>query len=234
MFAVVTGATKGIGRAVTDKLAKAGSDLFLVARTVEDLEEVQHTLQQQHSSIRVSICPADLSKEAEVKKVGQQVQKQNIPVDLLINNAGRFIQGSIHNEPEGVLPELINTNLYSAYYLTRALIEDMKEREQGHIVNVCSTASLTAYTNGGAYCISKHGLLGLTKVLREEMKPYNVKVTAVLPGATYTASWAGSELSEERFMPPEDVAQAIWCAYNMSDRTNVESITMRPQEGDIY
>ncbi|MEQ8575130.1 MAG: SDR family NAD(P)-dependent oxidoreductase, partial [Fulvivirga sp.] len=118
-------------------------------------------------------------------------------------------------------------------HLTRGLIHGMKEKRAGHIFNMCSTASFVPYVNGGSYCISKFALLGMSKVLREEMKEHNVRVTSIMPGATLTASWEGVELPEERFMKPEDVADAVFNAYSMSDRTVIEEIVMRPQLGDI-
>ena len=120
-----------------------------------------------------------------------------------------------------------------AYNMTRGLIKGMKKAKSGHVFNICSTASFMAYVNGGSYCISKFALLGMTKVLREEMKEYGVRVTAVMPGATYTASWEGAGLPKDRFMRSKDVASAIWNAYEMSDRTVIEEIIMRPQLGDI-
>jgi len=128
---------------------------------------------------------------------------------------------------------MIETNLYGAYHLTRVLIDDIISNGRGHIFNMCSTASIMPYENGGSYCISKYALLGMTKVLREELKSHNIKVTAILPGATYTASWEGSDLPEERFMKADDVASAVWGAYAMSDSTVIEEILMRPQLGDI-
>src|SRR6478736_764760 len=99
---------------------------------------------------------------------------------------------------------MITTNLYSAYHLSRALIGSMIERKRGYIFNICSTASITPYINGGSYCVSKYALYGMTKVLREELKEFNIKVTAVLPGATKTDSWEGVELPDDRFIKPED------------------------------
>jgi NAD(P)-dependent dehydrogenase (short-subunit alcohol dehydrogenase family) len=89
------------------------------------------------------------------------------------------------------------------------------------------------YANGGSYCISKYALLGMTKVLREEMKEHGVRVTAIMPGATLTTSWEGTELPEDRFMNAEDVAHAVWGAYALSERSVVEEIVIRPQLGDI-
>jgi len=103
----------------------------------------------------------------------------------------------------------METNLYSAYYLTRALIGNMIKRKYGHIFNICSIASLQAYPTGGSYTISKFALYGMTKALREEMKKHGIRVTAVLPGATLTSSWDGVDLPPGRLMKPEDIADAI-------------------------
>jgi short-subunit dehydrogenase len=109
----------------------------------------------------------------------------------------------------------------------------MKDRRRGHIFNMCSVASLFAYPNGGSYSITKFALLGFTKVLREELKPYGVRVTSVMPGATLTASWQGTDLPDERFMRVEDVAETIYAAYSLSQQSVVEEIVLRPQLGDI-
>ena len=155
------------------------------------------------------------------------------PVDVLINNAGVFVPGQVHNEEEGMLEKMIDTNLYSAYRLTRGLVQGMIDKKSGHIFNICSTASFMPYVNGSSYCISKFAMLGMSKVLREELKEHNVRVTSVMPGATFTASWEGVDLPEERFMKAEDVAEAIWQAYVLSKRTVMEELVLRPQLGDL-
>ena len=157
----------------------------------------------------------------------------NEKVDILVNNSGLFIPGKVTEEDDEALPFMINTNLYSAYYMTKAIVGDMIKRRSGHIFNLCSTASITPYINGGSYCISKYALYGMTKVLREETKEHNVRVTAILPGATLTASWEGVDLPPERFIKAEDVAMAIYNAYILSENSVVEELLIRPQLGDI-
>src|SRR5699024_1695193 len=125
------------------------------------------------------------------------------------------------------------TNLHSAYHITRALLPKMKSLKTGHIINMCSTASLGAYPNGGSYSISKYALLGCSKNLREELKPFNIKVTAVCPGPTLTDSWAGFDGPNDRLMTPEDVAEVVWTAHNLSKQALIEDIVMRPIKGDI-
>ena len=179
---VVTGGTKGIGRAIVDKFASEGFTVITCARTEEN-----------NFPENIHFFKADMSKKVEVLAFANFVKTTVNQVDILVNNTGFFLPGQIHNEEEGTLEAMIETNLYSAYNLTRALIGDMIERKDGYIFNICSTASITAYTNGGSYCISKFAMLGMSKVLREELKPHHVRVTSILPGATLTNSWAGVE-----------------------------------------
>ncbi|MFT5642152.1 MAG: short-subunit dehydrogenase, partial [Cyclobacteriaceae bacterium] len=124
-------------------------------------------------------------------------------------------------------------NLYSAYHLTRGLIPQMKKDKSGYVFNICSTASIMAYANGGSYSISKFAMYGMSKVLREEMKSFGVKVTSVMPGATLTASWEGADIPPERFVKPEDVAIMVLSTYLLSDRAVVEDLVIRPQLGDL-
>src|SRR5690606_20499989 len=229
---VVTGGTKGIGYAILRRFAAEGFNLITCSRNQAELESVVLSLAEQYN-VKVWHAVADLSQKGEVMEFIHFVQSLERPIDVLVNNAGVFIPGAVHLEEEGALEHMINTNLYSAYHLTRGLIHDMKTRKNGYIFNMCSTASIVPYVNGGSYCISKFALLGMSRVLREEMKPFGVKVTAVLPGATLTASWDGTDLPKERFMQPEDVAEAIWTAYSLSPYSVLEELLIRPQLGDI-
>lgn len=229
---VVTGGTKGIGYAILKRFAAEGFNLITCSRNQAELESVVLSLAEQYN-VKVWHAVADLSQKGEVMEFIHFVQSLERPIDVLVNNVGVFIPGAVHLEEEGALEHMINTNLYSAYHLTRGLIHDMKTRKNGYIFNMCSTASIVPYVNGGSYCISKFALLGMSRVLREEMKPFGVKVTAVLPGATLTASWDGTDLPKERFMQPEDVAEAIWTAYSLSPYSVLEELLIRPQLGDI-
>ncbi|HEY9049404.1 MAG TPA: SDR family NAD(P)-dependent oxidoreductase [Ohtaekwangia sp.] len=229
---VVTGGTKGIGRAIVEKFAAQGFDIVTCARNEKDLDELKRRVEADHA-VQVFVRAADMSDREAVKNFCAFVTALQRPVDILVNNAGYFIPGDIATEKEGTLESMIHANLYSAYYTTRGLITGMRERKQGYIFNMCSIASIKAYPNGGSYAISKFALLGFSKCLREELKPFNIRVTAIMPGATLTASWEGVDLPEERFMKAEDVAEAVYGAYSLSDRSVVEEIIIRPQLGDI-
>ena len=228
---VVTGGTKGIGRAIIDRFVQEKFDVATCARNEKELVDLRHELEKKGVNCMTTV--ADMSRKTDVTTFCNAVLSLGRPVEILVNNAGYFLPGSISTEPEGTLESMIDANLYSAYYTTRGLITPMKEIRHGHIFNVCSIASIKAYANGGSYAISKFAMLGFSKCLREEMMPYNVRVTAVLPGATRTRSWEGAGLPEERFMKVEDVAEAIYGAYSLSNRSVVEEIIIRPQLGDI-
>ncbi|RYG48643.1 MAG: SDR family oxidoreductase [Chitinophagaceae bacterium] len=232
-YAVITGGSKGIGRATVLRFAREGFGIITCARNGAGLEELKKEIGKEYPGTEIFTLAADLSRKEEVSRFARFCLQQSTNIAVLVNNTGVFMPGQIHNEEEGVLELQVATNLYSAYYLTRALLPPMIEKRSGHIFTICSTASIEAYPNGGSYCITKHALYGMTKVLREEMKSFGIRVSAILPGATYTASWEGVDLPEERFMKPEDVAEVIWCSYALSKLSVVEEVLMRPQLGDL-
>ena len=233
MKAIITGATKGIGRAIAETLAAEGYDIALCARNTKELTTLQKDFKARHPSIQLITTAADVSKKKDILRFADQIINQWGSVDVLINNAGVFLPGEVANEPEGTLERMIETNLYSAYHLTRALLPAMIQKGSGHIFNMCSIASIIAYPNGGSYTISKFALLGFSKVLREELKEKGIKVTAVLPGATWSNSWEGVNLPETRLMQANDIALAILGATKMSPSAVVEEIIIRPQLGDL-
>jgi len=229
---VVTGGTKGIGRAIVDKFSSQNFNIVTCSRNSNDLRMLKDEMQIKHDCT-IEAFQADLSDVNQVRKFSDFIEKNGQPVEVLVNNAGLFIPGEVINEEDGNLEKIMSANLFSAYHLTRSIVGGMIERKKGHIFNMCSIASFMAYPNGGSYTISKFALLGFSKCLRAELINSGVRVTAVMPGATYTDSWAGSPLPEERFMPSEDVASLIYATYSLSERSVVEDIIIRPQMGDL-
>jgi short-subunit dehydrogenase len=232
MNIVITGASKGMGKAIAEKFASSKNDLFICSRNEKLLAKTAEEISKMSGGV-VKYFAADLSEKSGVQGFYDWLSEQNIDVDILINNAGEFIPGSIFNEEEGTLEKMINVNLFSAYHLTRKLLPRMMENRKAHIFNMCSIASLKAYPNGGSYSISKYALRGFSQNLREEMKPYNIKVTAVYPGAVYTSSWEGSGVPAERIMESEDISQMIYAASLLSPQACVEDIVIRPLLGDL-
>jgi short-subunit dehydrogenase len=229
---LVTGGTKGIGRAILERFAREGFDIFTCARNEQDLASLKAHLEENHPGINVLALSADLSKKEEVQRFSDAVKAIGVP-DVLVNNTGIFLPGALYSEPDGNFEFIMHTNLFSAYYLTRAFAQDMIHRKSGHIFSMGSIAGMTAYSNGGSYAVSKWAMLGMTKSFREELKPHRIKVTSILAGATFTDSWAGAGIPEERFMTATDVAESVWGAYNLSPQTVVEEVIVRPQLGDI-
>ena len=231
--AVITGATKGIGKAIAEVLATDGYDLMICSRTEEDLEALKTDFSLRFPYIKVTAHVVDMGVKSEVIRFGNQIKEDWQRVDVLVNNAGLFIPGAVIEEEDGNIERMIEMNLYSAYHLTRAVLPLMIPHKKGYIFNMCSVASLKPYPNGGSYSIAKYALLGFTKNLREELKPKGIKVTAIMPGATWSESWAGYEAPPERLMNPRDIAEAILSALRMSSGAVIEEIIMRPQLGDI-
>lgn len=231
MNVVITGASQGIGKGIAERFAKEGANLFLVSRNMDKQAKWQQELMEKYR-ISVSSFNADLSRREEVFAFADAVLSAWEDIDVLINNAGSFVPGSVYNEPEGQLEQMIELNLYSAYHLTRRLVPVMMRKKKGHIFNLCSIAALAAYPNGGSYSISKFALEGFSKNLREELKPYGVKVTSVHPGATFTKAWEGFA-DQSRIMEVEDVANMVYAASSLSATACVEDIILRPQLGDL-
>lgn len=233
MNVVITGASRGIGKAIATSFAALNYNLYLSSKNPHALYKTVEELYNIFPEIHIKALPADLGTRAGCDAFTQFVLSSATSIDVMVNNAGWFVPGSVYNEPEGQLEEMININLYSAYHVTRALVPKMIGQKSGHIFNICSIASIAAYANGGSYSISKYAMLGFGKNLREEMKPFNVKVTNILPGAVLTDSWAGSDIDPKRIMEAEDVAKLVVAASRLSPQACVEDIVLRPQLGDL-
>jgi short-subunit dehydrogenase len=229
---VVSGGTKGIGKAIVEKFAAEGYKIAVSARSADDLANLKSDILTKFNT-DCHVFQADLSIKTQVEDFAQFVLKLQIPIRAIINNAGVFIPGKILDEPENTLETMINTNLYSAYYLTRALVPSMLNLPSAHIFNMCSIASVVAYPQSGSYSISKFAMLGFSKSIREELKNSNIKVTALLPGPTLTDSWAGVDIPENRFMTAKDISDIVWGTFCLSPQAVVEEIVLRPIKGDF-
>ncbi|MBO9620376.1 MAG: SDR family oxidoreductase [Niabella sp.] len=232
MNVLITGASQGLGYAIAEIFAKKGNRILLSARNEVRLYHALETLQTHYPETDFSAKAFDLSIKEEAIALGTWALAFGAP-DVLVNNAGLFEPGNISNEADGALESQLAVNLYSAYHLTRALLPAMKERRQGFIFNMCSIAGLRAYPNGGSYSISKFALNGFSQNLREELKPFGIKVAAIFPGAVKTASWGDFDNSKQRIMEAADVAKLIETATQLSAGACVEDIILRPQLGDL-
>jgi len=233
MNAIITGATKGIGRAIANLYASKGINLALCARSQEDLDQLRKEYQEDYPTVQVLTSVCDVSNRKQLEDFASYVKEKWDTIDILINNAGVFYPGLLLEEKDDALASMIETNLYSAYHLTRAIVPRMITKKKGLIVNMCSIASKIAYPNGGSYSISKFALLGFSKVLREELKESGIKVTSILPGATWSHSWEGIDLPRERLMEAKDIAEICYTLINLSPSAVLEEIILRPQLGDL-
>lgn len=238
MNVIITGASKGIGRAIAAAFAAEGATLFLCARNEINLYNAVAELQTRYPTSTIYAKAIDLSVKEAAKAFGTWVLEglnntASQKIDLLVNNAGIFTPGSTYDEEDGQLEKMMEANLYSAYHLTRTLVPSMINARQGLIVNMCSIASLNAYSNGGSYSITKFALMGFGKNLREELKPHHVKVMNIYPGAVMTESWSDFDNSSKRIMEATDVATLVAASTKLSPQAVVEDIILRPLLGDL-
>jgi 3-oxoacyl-[acyl-carrier protein] reductase len=232
MNAVITGATKGMGLAIARTLAAAGYDLAICARDPRELETLSLDLNRAFGT-EVYWMKADLSRKEEVMAFAAFVLEHFPAPGVLIHNAGLYVPLSLLQEEEGDMEKQFQTNLYAPYYLTRALASGMQEQKSGHIFTICSTASKEPVPGAGSYTMSKFALYAFTLCLREELKGTGIKVTAVLPGATFTDSWKGTAIPKEYFLDPMDIAGAILHTLQLPPSANTDEILMRPAQGHL-
>jgi len=233
MKAIITGATKGIGKAIATLFLEKGVDIAINSRSQSDLEAVKSTFEQQFPDRQILIKATDVSQKADVNAFGEFVKSHWSTIDILINNAGLYVAGLIHEEDDEVLENQIATNLYSAVRLTKNILPIMLPQKSGTIINISSIAGIMSYPNSGSYSVSKFALQGFSKVLRDELKDKGIRVVSVLPGATWSNAWSGVELPKERLMQANDIALTVWNAIQLSHSAVIEEIILRPQLGDL-
>jgi short-subunit dehydrogenase len=231
--ALITGATKGIGRAIAFAFAKQGLNLAICSRRDKDLTEMQQQLLHLNPNIKVFTQVADCSIKQQVNDFARAAEQQLGFIHVLVNNVGVFEYSSILDDDHDALTRQMNTNVMPAYELYRYFGKTMMAARDGYIFNICSIASIAPTTNAGTYGVTKAALYSLSNIMRLEMQEHNVKVTAILPGSTLTESWAGTDLSPDRFVSAQDVASAIISCYNMSSGANVDEVVIKPVLGQL-
>ena len=234
---IITGGTKGIGKSLINKFAGLGFDVVTCSRNQAELDALKVEVETTYD-IQLTAIQTDMSRKNQVTQFANAIIALNRPIDVLINNAGRCLPSGLLAEKDGQLEEAIETNLYSAYWLIRALMPNMieaakEEAAKSYVFNICSTASFMAFTSAASYSISKFAMYGMSKILREELKTTGIRVSSVMPGPTLTSSWDGADIPEERFIDPDDIAELIVSTYQLSGRTVVEDLIIRPQLGDL-
>lgn len=228
MNAIVTGATKGIGRAIALKLAENGYNLAICSRNEKELSRFVRELQAK--GVKAVGMAADCSRKDDVRKMCTFTIAELGSIDVLVNNAGLFLPARLIEEEDEIFENQLLLNLNAAYYFSKFFGKKMAEQRSGYIFNLCSVASKQTIENAGSYCVTKSALLSLNNVLRQELAQYNVKVTAFLPGSTLTASWEGTNLPKEDFVQPEDIADTLCSILNLSTGANVDEVILTPKK----
>jgi NADP-dependent 3-hydroxy acid dehydrogenase YdfG len=227
--AVVTGASRGIGAAVSSALAGEGARVVLLARNESRLKEAAKRLK---GSIPIT---CDVSDPENVEKAAQQIKSElgGAP-DILVNNAGIFGVSIVEETTTEFFVETINTNLVGPFLFVRAFLADMKKRKSGHIVTIGSIADRSIFTGNAAYSAAKFGLRAVHEVLRAELRQTGVRTSLISPAATDTDIWdtvtvtdpAGKPHSKRPMLDPDDVAEAVVFALTQPDRVNIDELRL--------
>jgi 3-oxoacyl-[acyl-carrier protein] reductase len=226
-IALVTGAGKGIGKAIALALAKEGIHVGLLARTQKDIEAVAE--QVRALGIKAAVATADVSKREEVEAAVSKLQQGLGPVDILINNAGTATFGKfLELEPEE-WENQIKVNVFGVYYVTRAVLPQMIERKTGDIINISSTAGKSGSPVTSAYSASKFAVFGLSESLMQEVRKHNIRVSALAPSTVVTElAYSGNLITgdAERVMHPEDLAELIIAQLKLNRRVFVKEASI--------
>ncbi|MGZ5190663.1 MAG: 3-ketoacyl-ACP reductase [Flavisolibacter sp.] len=226
-IALVTGAGKGIGKAIALALANEGVNVGLIARTEKDIKAVAEEIKK--SGVRAEFATADVSNRNEVETAVEKIKKSLGDIDILINNAGTGTFGKfLELEPE-VWENQIKVNVFGVYYTTRAVLPQMIERKTGDIVNISSTAGKSGAANTSAYSASKFAVFGLTESLMQEVRKHNIRVTALAPSTVVTDLAYSADLIKgdpERIMHPEDFAELIVAQLKLNRRVFVKEASI--------
>jgi short-subunit dehydrogenase len=229
--ALITAATKGMGRAIAIAFAKEGVNLAICARTGDHLTAFKSELSAINPAIKIFTSVTDCSIKRHLLEFAGAAEQELGFISIIINNVGMYTYSSILDDGEETFEKHVNTNLAPAYLLYRYFGKTMISKREGHIFTICSVASLNPIAEAGTYSVTKYALLGLSKVMRLEMQPYGVKVTAIIPGSTLTDSWEGMTVDKDKMVLPEDIASAIINVYRMSPGANVDEIVIKPTTG---
>ncbi len=226
-IAVVTGGTKGIGRAIAESLLKAGAAVFICAR---DKHELKRALEQLSVLGRVAGETCDVRSEAQVRMMLEECVRVFGGVDVLINNAGIGIIGKTVEEMSGEeFEQTLQTNLFGVFYACHHAIPLLKQRGGGYIINISSLAGQNAHPKMAAYNASKYGLNGFTEALMQEVRHDRIKVTTIAPGSVNTSFGGGAVSDAEAWqIQPADIAQIVIDLLKMDERALPSKIELRP------
>ena len=224
--ALVTGGSKGIGRAIAARLAALGAAVAICGRNSESLNQASADLT--NSGARIFAQVADVTRRTDVETLVARAEAALGPVSILVNNAGIGIFGPTHEKSEEDWDKVINTNLKSMFLLSKAIVPGMIARQGGDIVNISSLAGLNAFPGGGIYCASKWGVQGLSACMAEDLRTYGIRVSTVCPGSVATEFSGSGPKDASKVLSAEDVAHAVEMIVTQSPKSFVSQIHIRP------
>jgi NAD(P)-dependent dehydrogenase (short-subunit alcohol dehydrogenase family) len=223
--ALITGASRGIGRATALAMAHAGARVAVAARTEPELQALSDQVRAETGQPAL-VCVTDIAQEADVQRTVARAREAFGAIDVLINNAGfNSRKAPIWEITPQEWDAMFAVNLRGAFLCCREVLPGMIARQSGHVINVISTASQVGLPQMGVYGATKWGLLGLTKALIKEARPHNVRVTALSPGGVDTSFRAEPR---PQYLAPETVAETIVFVASLPDQAVVHDLVMRP------
>jgi 3-oxoacyl-[acyl-carrier protein] reductase len=226
--ALVTGAGRGIGKAVALLLARSGCRVILAARSAAQLEEVGEEIQQGGGS--AAIVTADLSRDEDIDRLAAESRRVYGSVDILINNAGWGKRAPVVRVKVEDLDQTLRVNLRAPMLLAKHLVPAMIEKRDGAVINISSVSGKSGEVNGAAYSASKFGLIGFTQSLYEEVREHGIKVSVILPGFVDTPLIPpNKQLDRSKMIQADDVAQAVLYVLTSPPTSCPVEITIRPQ-----
>ena len=227
--ALVTGAGRGIGAAIAQKLAILGASLVLSGRTRRDLERTEAAIRSRDGQARIEQC--DISNLASVEAMAASVEQNFQRLDILVNNAGvGSISAPLHEMTPEEWEKVLNTNLKGVFYAIRAFAPTMIRAKAGHIVNISSLAGKNPLPRGAAYAASKWGLNGLSYSVAEELRSYNIRVSVVCPGSVDTEFVPHTGKDSNKMLQPDDVAHVVAALVTQNPQSFVSEVLLRPTQ----
>ena len=223
---LVTGGSRGIGRAIALRLAKLGAGVAICGRDPQPLAATEAELRQSGSPVYSQI--ADVSKSADVTTLVDKTQAALGPISILVNNAGIGLFGPAHEKTEADWDRVLDTNLKSVFLVSRAVAPIMIKRGSGDIINISSLAGRNAFAGGGIYCASKWGLQGLSACMAEDLREHGIRVSVICPGSVATEFSTRSSKDPAKVLSPEDVAHALEMIVTQGPKSFLSEIHLRP------
>jgi short-subunit dehydrogenase len=227
-YAVISGASRGLGRELAIQLHKNNYVVIAYARNINELNLLKEELLKENNT-PVYFYKADASIQSEILQFAEEVKKNCTCPDVLINNVAQYEGNVVSEESFEMLEKQMNINFYSAWWLTQSFLSEFKKRKSGYIINICSVVCKQPRAEAASYSISKGALKIFNDVLKEEMNNYNVKVTAVLPGSINTSSWNGIDAPKSEFIQTSDIASLVLHILKNPTPANFDEILINPQ-----